>query len=161
MGLTNTSAIHVVNSTIADNVATAAFAGGISIGTPNQLRLTNTLFANNTGGNVFVNWAMNNPAQFDGGGNQQWPPTRPNNGGPETAVTATSVFSDPMLSPLAMNGGATPTRAIPAGSTARNSGVPGADVPALDQRGYPRDGQVDRGAFEFGAEGLLFRDGFE
>jgi len=161
MALTNTAPIHIVNTTIANNVATAAFAGGISINAPNQLRLTNVLFSNNSGGNIFVNWAMNNPAQFDGGGNQQWPMTRPANGGTESAVATTAQFSDPQLASLASNGGFTPTRAIPMGSSARNTGVAGADVPMLDQRGYPRDGQVDRGAYEFGAEGLLFRDGFE
>ncbi|MBK8284778.1 MAG: hypothetical protein IPK97_07730 [Ahniella sp.] len=161
MSLTTSAPIHIVNSTISNNVSTAAFAGGIAIGAPNQLRLTNVVLANNSGGNIFVNWNINNPAQFDGGGNLQWPMSRPGGGGAETPATATTQFGDPLLEPLASNGGATPTRGLPANSPARNSGVSGADVPAVDQRVFPRDAQVDRGAFEFGAEGLLFRDGFE
>ena len=161
MALTNTAAIDIVNTTIADNVSTAAFAAGISIGTPNQLRLTNVVFANNSGGNRFVNWAMNNAAAFDGGGNLQWPQVRPMGGGNETPVTPTVQFADALLAPLAANGGPTPTRAIASNSPARDSGVAGALVAAVDQRGYPRVGTPDRGAFESGAEGILFRDGFE
>lgn len=161
MALTNTAAIDIVNTTIADNVSTAAFAAGISIGTPNQLRLTNVVFANNSGGNRFVNWAMNNAAAFDGGGNLQWPQVRPMGGGNETPVTPTVQFADALLASLAANGGPTPTRAIASNSPARDSGVAGALVAAVDQRGYPRVGTPDRGAFEFGAEGILFRDGFE
>lgn len=161
MALTNSAPIQIVNTTIANNVATAAFAAGISIAAPNQLTLTNTVFANNTGGNVFVNWAMNNPAQFDGGGNLQWPQTRTGGGGNETPVAAGATFADPLLQALANNGGPTPTLALASNSPARNTGVNTASVPSVDQRSYPRDGMPDRGAFEFGAEGLLFRDGFE
>ncbi|AVP98523.1 hypothetical protein C7S18_15605 [Ahniella affigens] len=161
MALTNTAPIQIVNSTIANNVATAAFAAGISINAPNQLTLTNTIFANNSGGNVFVNWAMNNPAQFDGGGNMQWPQVRSGGGGNETPVTASASFADAMLGAVANNGGPTPTLAMASNSPARDTGVNTASVPSLDQRGYPRDAARDRGAFEFGAEGLLFRDSFE
>jgi hypothetical protein len=161
MALTNTAAIELVNVTIADNVSTAAFAAGIAIGTPNQLRLTNVVFANNTGGNRFVNWAMNNAAALDGGGNLQWPQARPMGGGNETPVTPTALFADAQLSPLAANGGPTATRAIASGSPARDTGVAGALVAAVDQRGFARVGAPDRGAYELGAEGLLFADGFE
>ncbi|MCC6562061.1 MAG: hypothetical protein IT478_11930, partial [Xanthomonadales bacterium] len=70
-------------------------------------------------------------------------------------------FADPLLAALAANGGPTPTHAIPAASAARNGGVGGALVPAVDQRNYPRLGTPDRGAYEYGAEGLLYADGFE
>lgn len=161
MALSNTAAIDIVNTTIANNVATAAFAGGISIGTPNQLRLTNVVLANNSGGNRFVSWGINNAAQFDGGGNQQWPQVRPMSGGNEVAATATVVFADPLLSALADNGGITSTMAIASNSAARNGGVSNADVSAVDQRGFSRVGAPDRGAFEFGAEAPLFGSGFE
>jgi hypothetical protein len=170
MSLTSTAPITIVNTTIANNVSTQAFAAGISIGTPNQLRLANTVFANNTGGNVFVNWAMNNPAAFDGGGNLQWPMRRNNgiqDGGAETPVTATSLFVDPLLPGAAADhGGAVPTLALPAASPARDTGVASVAgsavaVPETDARGRPRFGAVDRGSYEFQDPQRVFADGFE
>jgi hypothetical protein len=160
MALTNTAAIDIINTTIASNVATAAFAGGIAISAPNQLRMTNVILANNSGGNRFVSWGMNNAAQFDGGGNQQWPQVRPMNGGNEVPATVSVVFADPLLGVLQNNGGLTPTMSIDATSLARNGGT-GADVTAYDQRGFGRVGVLDRGAFEFGGEAIMFHNGFE
>ncbi len=161
MALTGSAAISITNTTIANNVSTAAFAAGISIAAVNQLRLTNVLFSNNTGGNRFVNWAMNNPAQLDGGGNMQWPNVRPMGGGNETPVTSSAQFADPLLLAIQNNGGLTPSFAIPSNSPARDSGVSNAQTPLIDQRGFARSGINDRGAYEFGAEGLLFTNGFE
>lgn len=161
MALSNSAAIDIINTTIAGNVATAAFAGGISIGTPNQLRLTNVILANNSGGNRFVSWGINNPAQFDGGGNQQWPQIRPMGGGNEIPATASVVFADPLLAALADNGGITSTIAISSSSLARNGGVSNETVSSFDQRGFSRVGTPDRGAFEFGAEASMFASGFE
>lgn len=170
MGLSSTAPIEIINTTIAHNLATAAFAGGISIGSPNQLRLANTVFAYNRGGNVFVNWAMNNPAAFDGGGNLQWPPQRQSgntNGGAETPVSSGASFADPLLPLLATdNGGHVPTLALPENSPARDSGVSSVagsatPVPPTDARGEPRFGAVDRGSFEFGNAARIFGNGFE
>lgn len=161
MSLSGSAAISIINSTIANNVATAAFGGGIAVPAVNQLRLINVILANNSGGNRFVNWAITNAAQFDGGGNLQWPQTRPMGGGNETPATATTLFADPQLAALADNGGASPTFAIPSTSPARDSGVTDAFVPSTDQRGFARVGSTDRGAFEFGASAALFANGFE
>ena len=170
MALTQSAPITIVNTTIANNVSTEAFAAGIAIGSPNQLRLANTVFANNRGGNVFVNWAMNNPAAFDGGGNMQWPQQRISgmtNGGTETAVTAGSSFADPQVPATASDqGGLVSTLALPAASPARDSGVASVagsavGVPATDARGEPRFGAVDRGSYEFGDTNYVFRNGFE
>ena len=54
---------------------------------------------------------------------------------------------DPLLSPLASNGGPTFTHALQSGSPAINRGDPAA--PPQDQRGYGRLGVPDVGAFEF------------
>src|SRR5262249_9148784 len=54
---------------------------------------------------------------------------------------------DPLLGPLADNGGATFTHALQPGSVAINRGDPAA--PPQDQRGYSRVGVPDVGAFEF------------
>lgn len=167
MALSNSVPISIVNTTIANNVSTAAFAAGIFIGTPNQLRLTNVVFANNTGGNRFENWAMNNPAAFDGGGNQQWPQIRPMSGGNETPVTSGAQFADALLPTVgADNGGLVATLALPSNSPARDSGVSvvagtGATVPSTDARGEPRFGGVDRGSYEFQEPARIFADGFE
>jgi predicted outer membrane repeat protein len=170
MALSSTAPITLVNTTIANNVATQAFAAGIAIGTPNQLRLANTIFANNRGGNVFVNWAMNNPAAFDGGGNMQWPLQRISgmtNGGNETPVTAGAQFADPLLpAAAAANGGFVPTLALPGNSPARDGGVASVigsaeTVPATDARGLPRFGAVDRGSYEVQDPQRIFANGFE
>ena len=67
---------------------------------------------------------------------------------------------DPLLAPLANNGGFTQTHALLSGSKAIDAGNPGAGTcPATDQRGYPRpiDGDgigsaiCDMGAFEYGS----------
>jgi hypothetical protein len=54
---------------------------------------------------------------------------------------------DPLLGPLANNGGPTLTHALQPGSPAINRGDPAA--PPHDQRGYSRAGVPDVGAFEF------------
>jgi uncharacterized protein YggT (Ycf19 family) len=55
---------------------------------------------------------------------------------------------DPLLGPLANNGGLTLTHALQAGSPAIDHGDPAA--PPQDQRGYGRVGVPDVGAFEYG-----------
>ena len=71
---------------------------------------------------------------------------------------------DPILGPLMDNGGPTPTHALLLGSPAINVGS-GSSGLATDQRGLPRDGRPDLGAFEFQDEdtdgdGLLETDEF-
>jgi hypothetical protein len=56
---------------------------------------------------------------------------------------------DPLLGPLANNGGPTLTHALQAGSPAIDRGNP-ATLGPEDQRGYGRVGDPDVGAFEFG-----------
>ena len=68
---------------------------------------------------------------------------------------------DPLLGPLANNGGPTLTHALLSGSPAINRGDPAA--PRRDQRGYGRVGVPDVGAFEFGGSaprGDFNSDGF-
>lgn len=57
--------------------------------------------------------------------------------------------SNPLLSALANNGGATQTHALKPGSPAINTGVSGSDVPAKDQRGLNVNGIRDIGAYEY------------
>jgi hypothetical protein len=153
-GIASTGTLTVVNSTIAANsvfseiVAQPAFGGGIS--SSNPASLTNTIVARNTtnsgdlaslspdfsGG---VATAFNNligvgtPAIPDGvSGNKVGTVDQP---------------LDPLLGPLQDNGGPTPTMALLPGSPAINAGT--ADgAPPTDQRGVPRTGPPDIGAFE-------------
>jgi hypothetical protein len=65
---------------------------------------------------------------------------------------------DPLLGPLAMNGGPTMTLALPTNSPAVNAGDPAfTPPPATDQRGFPRvaGGHIDIGAYELGPSIIL------
>ncbi|MEA2374305.1 MAG: hypothetical protein QOD53_768, partial [Thermoleophilaceae bacterium] len=55
---------------------------------------------------------------------------------------------DPTLGPLANNGGPSLTRRLLPGSLAINSGD-NSGCPATDQRGFPRQGTCDKGAYEY------------
>ncbi len=147
MAVNTSRPVSIVNTTIANNYA-GAFAAGISVDSSNQLRLTNVILANNTGGNAWVAWNIQNPAAQDGGGNMQWPASRPN-GGAETKATPSTVFANPLLAPAdANNGGQVPTIALGSASPARDTGVATGEVPATDARGAARLGAPDRGSYE-------------
>src|SRR6266853_209174 len=126
----------LVNVTLGDNAATAG--GGIS-NIAGTTTLTNTLIAGSTGGNC-------SGAITSGGNNLD--------SGSTCAFAGAGDLSnlDPLLGVLANNGGATQTRALPAGSPAIDAGN-NAACPATDQRGaarpFPAAGNCDIGAFEF------------
>lgn len=65
-----------------------------------------------------------------------------------TGTGACASSLDPLLGPLAYNGGPTRTHAIGAGSPAIDQGL---TCLPTDQRGYPVVGRCDLGAFEYGA----------
>jgi hypothetical protein len=71
-------------------------------------------------------------------------------GEPRCFSGPTDLIGDPLLRPLANNGGETDTMALRWGSPAINTGDP-ANCPATDQRGVkrPQLGTCDIGAFEF------------
>lgn len=64
-----------------------------------------------------------------------------------------NLTSDPLLVNLTDNGGQMNTVAISTGSPAINAGLI-TNAPATDHRGFNRDGQVDIGAYEYGACGV-------
>lgn len=79
------------------------------------------------------------------------------------AVTSNVTSADPLLGPLADNGGLTMTCAIPSGSPAFNAGeaagsivLGSVTVPGTDQRGVvrPQGNGVDIGAYEFAVSAL-------
>jgi hypothetical protein len=139
----------VVNSTFAANYA--KFHGGGIQGAAN-VTMANSLFVDNrsnrNGG--YANFHTNSAVGTDLGGNRQFlQPSFVIDVNSDALVSTNATKADPKLGALADNGGPTATMAIPADSTARDTGVTAAGVPDVDQRLKTRDGQRDVGAFEF------------
>ena len=70
------------------------------------------------------------------------------------------IDADPLLQPLADNGGPAPTHALGVGSPACERGEDTASL-SYDQRGAPfarRYGEVDIGAFEYRADAIFYGD---
>ena len=133
-GIFNTGggALTIVNSTIAGN--NAGVAGGIRH-SGNSATLKNTIVA------------ANGPDDCDGpvvslGNNLDTSSTCNLGAGGDLPVT------DPLLGLLAANGGPTQTHALLPGNPAINAGDD-VGAPPTDQRGLPRVGVTDIGAFEF------------
>lgn len=114
------------------NTGAASFASAIAGG--GGLTIDNSILADNTKVFVWENTSCN-LTHPSGGGNLQWPAV--NEGGQdELPCTADILFADPLLGPLADNGG--PTRTILPGAGSPAIGA-AADCPPTDQRGEPRD----------------------
>src|SRR5215213_2729920 len=132
-GIGNASAgtLTVNNSTISGN---SANNNGGGIGNGSTATLNNTIVANNEGGNC-----AGLPVTDDGG-NLEWP-------GNDCGF---ALSADPLLGPLADNGGPTQTHALQPDSPAIDAAVE-CPPPATDQRGVsrPQGAACDIGAFEF------------
>jgi hypothetical protein len=129
-----------------------AFDGGAiaAAGQHTKVEVANTIFRRMSGGKSLYNGSdstltsrghnlCNDDASGDGG-------TGPGgllNGPGDIRNT------DPMLGPLADNGGSTQTHSLLPGSAAINSGDDATALPR-DQRGYARNGTSDIGSFEVG-----------
>ncbi len=159
MSIQGATSLTLQNLTIADNQATCdvCFDAGISNDTGANLTMRNVTFWNNTAGNAFNPWAIQNPAA-SGSNNLQYPQSR-GSGQNDVAAAPGTTFADAMLSPLADNGGLTQTMAIPSPSSAVNAGT-STNAPPTDQRGFGRFGAVDIGAYEF-APDEIFANGFD
>lgn len=152
--------IDIVNATFADNFATfqggAIFAGGSS-----EVTLTSSLFYKNRLDPTHTNPVTTeyqgyhtNRELLNGGHNLQYPRTKEPDFDNDinnliTTPAEAILFADPLLGPLADNGGPTETRALLAGSPAINAGNAAA-CPATDQRGVgrPQGSGCDIGAYE-------------
>jgi hypothetical protein len=127
----NDARVSLVNSTIAFNSGVGLhFEGGSSTWT--KVKLSNSILANNltncSSYYLFEYWGTNISSDWSCG---------------EVDI----VVADPQLKPLAYNGGATMTHAIPHTSPAFNTGL--YCETNVDQRYVPRDATCDVGAFEF------------
>ncbi|HEY0231615.1 MAG TPA: choice-of-anchor Q domain-containing protein [Dokdonella sp.] len=160
MSIQGATALTLQNLTIARNSAPCdvCFAAGIANDSGAALTLRNVIFQDNTAGNAYNPWAMLHPAA-QGGGNLQWPQTRPVSNQQEAAVAPGTTFASANLADAAANGGPTETMAITPGSPAIDAGT-SSGAPAIDQRGYPRSGAIDVGAYEWQAD-LIFENGFD
>lgn len=141
--------VAIVHNTFADNYA-RFHGGGVQASDMAMVSTRNSLYVNNTsnrdGG--WANFHSNRPLADDGGNMQYLAPELVIDENSDAPVAQGVVRADPLLEGLADNGGATPTRALGAGSPAIDAGVDGET--ATDQRGEMRSGAPDIGAFEAG-----------
>lgn len=144
MTVTSDAVATLTNVTIADNVSTSQFKGAIA--NYADIIIRNTIiqdaelgcFGDGTFQSQGHNIGNDDSCSLSGPGDM-----------PST---------DPMLDPLADNGGRTLTHALQAGSPAINAGDD-AGCPFTDQRGYGRAGVCDIGAFEFGGAAVTIKQG--
>jgi len=135
----------ITNSTITNNSAGVS-SGGIYLrvnGGANGIQLKNTIVSNLQAG---LNCGSNGGMITD----QGWNIASDNSC---NLIQATSLAAtNPLLGPLAYNGGPTKTHALLAGSPAINAGNT-ATAPTTDQRSKPRNGIADIGAYEYWLNG--------
>lgn len=144
----NNSTVDIINCTFANNHA-GWVGGAIATSHAANTRIKNSIFYQNTaanGGNTWNIQQHSNSLLVDLGNNLQYPNKFTNNGN-DYNVSASVQIADPLLLPLANNGGAWPTMALQANSPAIDAG---SGCPSTDQRGASRVGNCDIGAFEYG-----------
>jgi hypothetical protein len=136
----------IQSSTIADNHADngASFGGGLVGGA--GLDVKDTIIADNTAGNAYNPVSCTDTAS--GGDHDLQYPAKESSGQADKPCVTGITMSDPLLGPLQDNGGTTKTMALMAGSPAIGAG---AGCPATDQRGQPRTGACDIGAYQTGS----------
>ncbi len=142
-GINNVAGLTISNTTFSGN--SANFGGSIAIGNPVTVSIGDTVLkAGKAGGNIFNDGGTvisrgYNLSSDDGGGYLTGP--------------GDQISTEPLLSPLQDNGGATLTHALLPGSPAIDAGDPNfTPPPVYDQRGpgFPRvvNGRIDKGSFE-------------
>ena len=145
-GLYNLGTTSLTNCTVSGNSAVFG-GGGLANGNYfNQgpaLSLINCTVSGNTGGGLSTYFGVTTATNTIIAGNDfdlsvVLDPASTNN----------LIGGDPMLAPLGLYGGTGETMALLPGSPAIDAGTGGQGIPLTDQRGMPRVGAVDIGAFE-------------
>lgn len=156
---TSNSAVNIINSTIAGNTTSNSntisgiSASGIYNSGGGTVTLRNTIVAGNVNNSTFPDVSSNsNTGGFASGGNNLIGnlgnlTTFVNGANGDQTGTAAAPL-DPLLAPLALNGGSVLTRALLGNSPAVDAGSNVAGIPAVDARGAARLSAVDIGAFE-------------
>jgi hypothetical protein len=140
--------MQLVNSTVTNNVSNPSGPAALFVGTFTSagatLRLTNTIVANNTSAGCFAGFFGSGAVVLASGGHNV-----ASDGSCNLAAAGDRPGVDPLLGPLANNGGSTATHALLPGSPAIDA-ADAAACPATDQRGVarPRGAGCDVGAFE-------------
>ena len=140
ISLIGSSSLWLCNSTVVSNrsVGTWSHAGGV-FATTGTMHLLNSIVVGNTGSaacpdvGVYAGNLISDDFNIIGNTNIDFA----GNGATITGVTTHNIYGkDPLLGPLADNGGPTPTHALLPGSPAIDHGSSGGL--ATDQRGQPR-----------------------
>ncbi|NEO85738.1 MAG: DUF4347 domain-containing protein [Spirulina sp. SIO3F2] len=141
----------ITNATITNNTAgnTISFGNGGGVYSGTSLTIQNSIIAGNTDGNTAVSNHPDVSGTFvDSGNNLIGINEGSANFTNSTLVGTLASPLDPVLGPLANNGGPTQTHALLTGSPAINGGADIASI-TTDQRGEARaSGSFDIGAFE-------------
>jgi beta-glucanase (GH16 family) len=141
--------MNINNSTIVENIAPDYAGAAIFVGTFTDasatLNLVNNIVANNTYSNCFVGYFGAGAVALNSGGHNI-----DSDGTCNLTAPGDMPNTDPMVGPLAANGGPTYTHALLAGSPAIDAGDDSV-CPATDQRGVirPQGAACDIGAYEF------------
>lgn len=138
------------SSTIVNNASTGpGSVGGVYIGTV-QYAISNSILAGNTSGGVPADFELSTASAPVGTIDYSLVQAPlPSGLVAVNAGTGNLNAVDPMLGPLANNGGLTLTHLPQGGSPVINAGNPATSTPALDQRGQTRVmGTIDMGAVE-------------
>jgi hypothetical protein len=132
----------LTDCTVVSNIASAT-GGGIYLSA--TAKLTNTIVAQNGGGDVLGAvdpGSANNLVGIATG------LTGISDGSQGNQVGTAQAPIDPLLASLGDYGGPTRTMPLLPGSPAISAGTSGAGTPTTDQRGQPRNGHIDIGAFQ-------------
>ncbi len=140
-GLSNAGGMTLTNSTVSGNTGGAGYGGGISNTQLATVLLKNTIVAGSLGGDNCLGAIASLGHNLSSDSSCPFSATGDLNG------------TDPLLGPLADNGGPTLTHALLPGSPAIDAGSSDCPPPNTDQRGFARPvgASCDIGAYEFGA----------
>ncbi|RBP51128.1 choice-of-anchor Q domain-containing protein [Arenicella xantha] len=165
---TNGSAMKLLNSTVSLN--TAGFSiGGIQLSNSNASLVHATVFQNSGGSDASgIYWGgasssvslLNSIIALNGVSDCNVPADTGLQGNWFSDSSCSGdADGDPLLAPLANNGGPTETHALVATSGAIDLALTSfckVPIGKVDQRGYQRDGACDSGAYEFGASDITY-----